>query len=164
LRFKSKITPRNISISPYYNNLINYRVISISSPSTYPYPLIHSTITKLSDSQYSEYLNNDQYFHYGKSDQKVRDYYSYLIELIKGRSDNNPMKYIKKETVNIIEVDSESDSSQYSILIIKIPILISNSKDKKIFEEVLMDYGVIISIIDTEIIKEKNLRMESSSK
>jgi UDP-glucose 4-epimerase len=74
------------------------------------------------------------------------------------------MKYIKKEAVNIIEIDNESDSSQYSVPIIKIPILVSNLKDKKILEEVLMDYGVIISIIDTEIIKEKNLRMESSSK
>jgi hypothetical protein len=81
------------------------------------------------------------------------------------KSNNNPIKsYIKKETINIIEVDNESDSSQYSIPIIKIPILVSNSKDKKILEEVLMDYGVIISIIDIEIIKEKNLRTESSSK
>jgi hypothetical protein len=74
------------------------------------------------------------------------------------------MKYIKKEIINIIEVDSESDSSQYSIPIIKIPILIPNSKDKKILEEVLMDYGIIISIIDNKIVKEKNLRIESSSK
>jgi hypothetical protein len=72
--------------------------------------------------------------------------------------------YIKREIVNIIEIDNESDSSQYSIPIIKIPILISNSKDKKILEEALMDYGVSISIIDIKIIKEKNLRIESSSK
>jgi hypothetical protein len=72
--------------------------------------------------------------------------------------------YIKKEIINIIEVDSESDSSQYSVPIIKIPILVSNSKDKKILEEVLMDYEVIISIIDIEIVKKKNLRIESSSK
>jgi hypothetical protein len=74
------------------------------------------------------------------------------------------MKYIKRENINIIEIDNEYDSSQYSIPIIKIPILVSNSKDKKILEEVLMDYGIIISIIDIKIIKEKNLRIESSSK
>jgi hypothetical protein len=74
------------------------------------------------------------------------------------------MKYIKKEIINIIEVDSKSDSSQYSIPIIKIRILILNSKDKKILEEVLMDYGVTVLIIDIKIIKEKNLRTESSSK
>jgi hypothetical protein len=74
------------------------------------------------------------------------------------------MKYIKKEIINIIEIDNESDSSQYFIPIIKIPILIPNLKDKKILEEILMDYGIIISIIDIEIIKKKNLRMESSSK
>jgi hypothetical protein len=72
--------------------------------------------------------------------------------------------YIKKEIINIVEVDSESDSSQYSVPIIKIPILVSNSKDKKILEEALMDYGATVSIIDTEIIKEKDLRIESSSK
>jgi hypothetical protein len=72
--------------------------------------------------------------------------------------------YIKKEIINIIEVDNQSDSSQYSIPIIKIPILIPNSKDKKILEEILMDYGVIVSIIDIKIIKEKNLRTESSPK
>jgi len=72
--------------------------------------------------------------------------------------------YIKKKIINIIEIDNESDSSQYSIPIIKIPILISNSKDKKILEEILMDYGIIILIIDIKIIKEKNLRIESSSK
>jgi hypothetical protein len=74
------------------------------------------------------------------------------------------MKYIKKEAVNIVEVDSQSDSSQYSVPIIKIPILISNSKDKKILEEVLMDYEITVSIIDIKIVKEKNLRTESSSK
>jgi hypothetical protein len=72
--------------------------------------------------------------------------------------------YIKKEIINIIEIDNQSDSSQYSIPIIKIPILISNSKDKKILEEALMNYGVIVLIIDIKIIKEKNLRIESSLK
>jgi hypothetical protein len=72
--------------------------------------------------------------------------------------------YIKKETVNIVEVDSESDSSQYSVPIIKIPILISNSKGKKILEEALVDYGATVSIIDIKIVKEKNLRTEPSPK
>jgi hypothetical protein len=72
--------------------------------------------------------------------------------------------YIKRETINIIVIDNESNLSQYSIPIIKIPILISNSKDKKILKEALMDYGVIISIIDNKIVKEKNLRIEPSSK
>jgi hypothetical protein len=126
--------------------------------------LVHSATAKLSDSQCSEYLSNDQYFHYGKSDHKTRDYYSYLTELIKDKSDSSPIKYIKKEIINIIEVDNKSDSSQYSIPIIKIPILVPNSKGKKILEEVLMDYGATVSIIDTEIVKEKNLRTEPSSK
>jgi hypothetical protein len=39
-----------------------------------------------------------------------------------------------------------------------------NSKGKKILEEALMDYGVIVSIIDIKTIKEKNLRTESSPK
>jgi hypothetical protein len=52
--------------------------------------------------------------------------------------------YIKRKTINIIEIDNESDSSQYSIPIIKIPILVSNSKDKKILEEILMDYRINI--------------------
>jgi hypothetical protein len=72
--------------------------------------------------------------------------------------------YIKREIINIIEVDNESNSFQYSIPIIKIPILISNSKDKKILEETLIDYGVIILIIDIKIIKEKNLQIKLSSK
>ena len=77
---------------------------------------------------------------------------------------NNFIKYIKKKIINIIEIDNKSDLSQYFIPIIKIPILILNSKDKKILEEILMDYEVIILIIDIKIIREKNLQMESSSK
>jgi hypothetical protein len=85
--------------------------------------------------------------------------------LIKGKSGSSPAKtYVKKEIINIIEVDSQSDSSQYSIPIIKIPILVPNSKGKKILEEALMDYGVTVSIIDTKTVKEKNLRTESSPK
>jgi hypothetical protein len=72
--------------------------------------------------------------------------------------------YVKKEVINIVEVDSESDSSQYSVPIIKIPILISNSKDKTILKEALMDYEATVSIIDIKTIKEKNLRTESSPK
>jgi hypothetical protein len=88
-----------------------------------------------------------------------------LAELIKDKSENSPTKiYIKREIINIIEVDNQSDSSQYSIPIIKIPILIPNSKDKKILEEALMDYGATVSIIDIKIVKEKNLRTESSPK
>jgi hypothetical protein len=126
--------------------------------------LVHSATAKLSDSQRSEYLSNDQCFHYRKPDHKARDCYSHLAELAKGKSDSSPAKYIKKETINIVEADSESDSSQYSIPIIKIPILVPNSKGKKMLEEALMDYGAIVSIIDTEIIKEKNLRTEPSPK
>jgi hypothetical protein len=167
LRLKSKITTRNISTSPAispYRNDPSHRIPSVSSPSTHPHPL-HSATAKLSDSQYSEYLNNDQYFHYGKPDHKAKVYYSYLTELVKGRSDNSPTKiYIKKKTINIVEVDSESDSSQYSIPIIKIPILVPNSKGKKILEEALMDYGATISIIDIKIVKEKKLRTEPSPK
>jgi hypothetical protein len=85
--------------------------------------------------------------------------------LVKNKSGSSPTKiYVKKEIINTVEVDSQSNSSQYSVPIIKIPILIPNSKDKKILEEALMDYGVIVSIIDIKIIKEKNLRTESSPK
>jgi hypothetical protein len=72
--------------------------------------------------------------------------------------------YIKREIINIIEIDNKSDLSQYSILIIKILIFISNLKDKKIIEEVLMDYEIIILIIDIKIIKKKNLRIKLFSK
>jgi hypothetical protein len=164
LRLKSKVASRNVSISPYRNGPTSHRIISASSPSTRPRPF-HSAAAKLSDSQYSEYLNNKQYFHYGKPGHKTKDYYSRLVELVKSKSGSSPMKiYIKKEIVNTVEVDSQSDSSQYSVPIIKIPILIPNSKGKKILEEALMDYGAIVSIIDIKIVKEKNLRIESSPK
>jgi hypothetical protein len=74
------------------------------------------------------------------------------------------MKYIKKENINIIEIDNKYDLSQYFIPIIKIPILISNLKDKKILEKILIDYKIIILIIDIKIIKKKNLRIELSLK
>jgi hypothetical protein len=88
-----------------------------------------------------------------------------LVELAKGKSDSSPTKsYVKKEIVNIVEADSESESSQYSVPIIKIPILMPNSKGKKMLEEALMDYGATVSIIDTKTVKEKNLRTEPSPK
>jgi hypothetical protein len=69
--------------------------------------------------------------------------------------------YIKKKIINIVEVDNESNSSQYyTIPIMKVIVLLSNSKDKKILEEILINYGVSISLIDSKIIKEKNLRIE----
>ena len=72
--------------------------------------------------------------------------------------------YIKKEIINIIEIDNKSDLSQYFIPIIKILILISNSKDKKILKEILINYEIIILIINIKIIKKKNLRIELSLK
>ena len=72
--------------------------------------------------------------------------------------------YIKKKIINIIEIDNKSDSSQYFIPIIKIPILILNLKDKKILEEILIDYRIIILIINIKIIKKKNLQIELSLK
>jgi hypothetical protein len=164
LRLQPKTTSRNISTSPRRNDVTSHWITSASSPSNRPRPLIHSVAAKLSDSQYSKYLNNEQCFHYGKPGHKAKDCYSRLAELAKGKSDSSPTKYVKKETVNAVEVDSESDSSQYSVPIIKIPILIPNSKDKKILEEALMDYGATVSIIDTKIVKEKNLRTEPSPK
>ena len=61
LRFKSKIASRNIVTSPITSprrNSPSHRIPSVSSPSTRPYPF-HSITIKLSDSQYSEYLNNE---------------------------------------------------------------------------------------------------------
>jgi hypothetical protein len=66
--------------------------------------------------------------------------------------------YIKKETTNIIEVDSESDSSQYSILTIRVLILVLNSKDKKILKNTLINYRAIISLIDSKTIKKEKFR------
>jgi hypothetical protein len=56
--------------------------------------------------------------------------------------------YLKKETANIIEVDSKSDLSQYSISIIRVLILVSNSKGKKILKNALIDYRATISLIN----------------
>jgi hypothetical protein len=88
-----------------------------------------------------------------------------LAELAKGKSESSPAKtYVKRETINIIVADSESDSSQYSVPTIKIPILVPNSKGKKMLEEALMDCGATVSIIDNKTVKEKNLRTEPSPK
>jgi hypothetical protein len=167
LRLKSKITPRNVSISPHTSPRRkgpSQRAPSASSPSTRPHPL-HSATAKLSDSQRSEYMSNEQYFHCGKPGHRAKVCYSRLAELVKGKSDSSPTKiYVKKETINVVEIDSESDSSQYSVPIIKIPILIPNSKGKKILKEALMDYGATVSIIDIKTVKEKKLRTEPSPK
>jgi hypothetical protein len=81
--------------------------------------------------------------------------------LNKDKSDSSSIRiYIKKETTNIIEVDSKSNLSQYSISIIRILILILNSKDKKILKETLIDYRVTISLINSKTIKEEKFRIE----
>jgi hypothetical protein len=69
---------------------------------------------------------------------------------------------MKKETTNIVEVDSESNSSQYSILTIKILILVLNSKDKKILENALIDYRATILLINLKTIKEEKYRTEAT--
>jgi hypothetical protein len=70
--------------------------------------------------------------------------------------------YVKKETANIVEADSKSDSSQYSILIIKISILVLNSKGKKMLENALIDCGATVSLIDLKTIKEEKYRTEAT--
>jgi hypothetical protein len=80
----------------------------------------------------------------------------------KSRLDSSARTYVKKETANIVEADSESDSSQYSILIIKIPILVPNSKGKKMLENALIDCGATISLIDLKTIKEEKYRTEAT--
>jgi hypothetical protein len=80
----------------------------------------------------------------------------------KGRLDSLARMYVKKETANIIEADSESDSSQYSILIIKIPILVLNSKGKKMLENALIDCGATVLLIDSKTIKEEKYRTEAT--
>jgi hypothetical protein len=70
--------------------------------------------------------------------------------------------YVKKETANIIEVDSESDSSQYSVLIIRMLILVPNSKGKKMLENALIDCRATVSLIDSKTIKEEKFRTEAT--
>ena len=74
------------------------------------------------------------------------------------------MKYIKKKNINVVKTNNKYDLFQYFVLIIKISILMSNSKNKKMFEKILMNYEIIMLIIDIKIIKKKNLRIKSSSK
>jgi hypothetical protein len=82
--------------------------------------------------------------------------------LNKDKSDDSSIRiYIKKETTNIIEVDSKSNLSQYSILTIRILILVLNSKGKKILEEALIDYRVTISLINSKTIKEEKFRTKA---
>jgi hypothetical protein len=108
-------------------------------------------------------LKNDQCFYCGKLEYKTKEYYARLAELNKGKSDDSLARtYVKKETTNVIEVDSESDLSQYSISIIRILILVLNSKGKKMLEETLIDCGVTISLIDFKTIKEGKFRTEAT--
>jgi hypothetical protein len=76
----------------------------------------------------------------------------------KSKLDSSIRIYIKKETTNIIEVDSKSDLSQYSILIIRVLILVLNLKDKKILKNALINYRVTISLINSKTIKKEKFR------
>ena len=78
----------------------------------------------------------------------------------KGRLDSPARTYVKKETANIVEADSESDSSQYSVSTIKVSILVPNSKGKKMLENALIDCGATVSLIDLKTIKEEKYRTE----
>jgi hypothetical protein len=107
-------------------------------------------------------LKNDQCFYCGKLGYKTKEYYARLTELNKGKSDSSPARtYVKKEITNIIEVDSESDLSQYSVLIIRMLILVLNSKGKKMLEETLIDCEATVSLIDSKTIKEEKFRIEA---
>jgi hypothetical protein len=80
----------------------------------------------------------------------------------KSKLDDSPARtYVKKETTNIIEVDSESNSSQYSILTIRILILVLNSKGKKILENALIDCEATVSLIDSKTVKKRKFRTEA---
>jgi hypothetical protein len=92
----------------------------------------------------------------------MKEYYMRFTKVNKSKLDSSPARmYIKKETTNIIEVDSESNSSQYSILIIRILILVLNLKDKKILKNILINYRVTISLINSKTIKEEKFRIEA---
>jgi hypothetical protein len=103
-------------------------------------------------------LKNNQYFYCGKLDHKIKEYYTRLTKVNKSKSDI----YIKKETTNIVEVDSKSNSSQYSILIIRVLILVLNSKSKKILRNTLIDYRATISLINSKTIKKEKFRTETT--
>jgi hypothetical protein len=80
----------------------------------------------------------------------------------KSKLDSLAKIYVKKETTNIVEVDSKSDSSQYSISIIRVSILVPNSKGKKMLKNTLIDCGATISLIDSKTIKEEKFRTETT--
>jgi hypothetical protein len=103
-------------------------------------------------------LKNDQYFYCGKLDHKTKEYYTRLTEVNKSKSDT----YVKKETANIVEADSESDSSQYSVSIIRVLILVPNSKGKKMLRNALIDCRATVSLIDLRTIKEEKFRTETT--
>jgi hypothetical protein len=92
----------------------------------------------------------------------MKEYYSRLTKVNKSKLDSSIRIYIKKETTNIIEVDSKSNSSQYSILIIRVSILVLNSKDKKMLKNALIDYRATISLIDSKTIKKEKFRTETT--
>jgi hypothetical protein len=92
----------------------------------------------------------------------MKEYYSRLTEVNKSRLDSLARMYIKKETTNIVEVDSKSNSSQYSISIIRVSILVLNSKGKKILKNALIDCRATISLIDSKTIKEEKFRTETT--
>ena len=80
----------------------------------------------------------------------------------KSRPDSPARTYVKKETANVVEADSESNSSQYSVSIIKVPILVPNSKGKKMLENALIDCEATVSLIDLKTIKEEKYRTEAT--
>jgi hypothetical protein len=114
LRLKLKLTPRTTSSSSslYHTRSAATSSNRISSLTITPRPLVHSATTKLIEAQRSEYLKNDQYFHCRKPGHKTKECYARLAEVNKDRSDSSPARtYLKKETANIVEADSESNSS-----------------------------------------------------
>jgi hypothetical protein len=90
----------------------------------------------------------------------MKECYSCLTEVNKSKLDSLTRIYIKKETTNIIEIDSKSNSSQYSILTIRVLILVSNSKGKKILKNILINYRAIVSLINSKTIKKEKFRTE----
>jgi hypothetical protein len=108
-------------------------------------------------------LKNNQYFYYGKPGHKTKECYARLTEVNKSKLDSSPARtYVKKETANIIEADSKSNSSQYSVLTIRMLILVLNSKGKKMLENALIDYGATVSLIDSKTIKKEKFRTEAT--
>jgi uncharacterized protein YuzE len=170
LRLKPKVPPR-AAMSPASSRRTaspSHRVpssSSSSSSSSRPRAVVHSAAARLSESQRSEYLSNDLCFNCGKPGHKTKECYSRLAaESAKGKSAGSPAKtYVKTEKVNVIEADSESDSSHYyAAPTMRIPILLPNSKGKKMLEDALIDCGASVSLIDPKTVKDKNLRTEAA--